>query len=208
MGKYFGTDGFRGKAGAELNSGHAFKIGRYLGWFYGKNHENDERAKIVIGKDTRRSSYTLENALAAGITASGADAYLLHVTTTPSVSFITRDEGFDCGIMVSASHNPFFDNGIKLMNGEGEKMDESVEKEISNQPSFDQIPDDEETPAVENEILIHYQSGYKIGNDMYDEVFSIDQGDTFRGECGISIGETLNNTEPKAVTAFRGLVVR
>jgi len=130
MGKYFGTDGFRGKAGAELNSGHAFKIGRYLGWFYGKNHENDERAKIVIGKDTRRSSYTLENALAAGITASGADAYLLHVTTTPSVSFITRDEGFDCGIMVSASHNPFFDNGIKLMNGEGEKMDESVEKEI------------------------------------------------------------------------------
>ena len=130
MGKYFGTDGFRGKAGAELNSGHAFKIGRYLGWFYGKNHENDERAKIVIGKDTRRSSYTLENAIAAGITASGADAYLLHVTTTPSVSFITRDEGFDCGIMVSASHNPFFDNGIKLMNGEGEKMDESVEKEI------------------------------------------------------------------------------
>ena len=132
MGKYFGTDGFRGKAGADLNSGHAFKIGRYLGWFYGKNHENGERAKIVIGKDTRRSSYTLENALAAGITASGADAYLLHVTTTPSVSFITRDEGFDCGIMVSASHNPFYDNGIKLMNGEGEKMDETIEKEIED----------------------------------------------------------------------------
>ena len=130
MGKYFGTDGFRGKAGDGLNSGHAFKIGRYLGWYYGKNHEDGERAKIVIGKDTRRSSYTLENALAAGITASGADAYLLHVTTTPSVSFITRDEGFDCGIMVSASHNPFFDNGIKLMNGEGEKMEEAVEQEI------------------------------------------------------------------------------
>ena len=130
MGKYFGTDGFRGKAGADLNSLHAFKIGRYLGWHYSKNHENGERAKIVIGKDTRRSSYTLENALAAGITASGSDAYLLHVTTTPSVSFITRDEGFDCGIMVSASHNPFHDNGIKLMNGEGEKMDDALQDEI------------------------------------------------------------------------------
>ncbi len=130
MGKYFGTDGFRGKAGADLNSYHAFKIGRYLGWYYGKNHENGERAKIVIGKDTRRSSYTLENGLAAGITASGADAYLLHVTTTPSVSFITRDEGFDCGIMVSASHNPYYDNGIKLMNGEGEKMDDALQDEI------------------------------------------------------------------------------
>ena len=130
MGKYFGTDGFRGKAGADLNSLHAFKIGRYLGWHYSKAHENGERAKIVIGKDTRRSSYTLENALAAGITASGSDAYLLHVTTTPSVSFITRDEGFDCGIMVSASHNPFHDNGIKLMNGDGEKMDDALQDEI------------------------------------------------------------------------------
>ena len=130
MGKYFGTDGFRGKAGADLTSAHAFKIGRYLGWHYGKLHTDGERAKIVIGKDTRRSSYTLENALAAGITASGADAFLLHVTTTPSVSFITRDEKFDCGIMVSASHNPFYDNGIKLMNGDGEKMDEALEAEI------------------------------------------------------------------------------
>ncbi len=132
MGKYFGTDGFRGKAGADLTSAHAFKIGRYLGWYYGKLHTDGERARIVIGKDTRRSSYTLENALAAGITASGADAFLLHVTTTPSVSFITRDEKFDCGIMVSASHNPFYDNGIKLMNGEGEKMDEALEMEIEN----------------------------------------------------------------------------
>ena len=130
MGKYFGTDGFRGKAGKELNSAHAFKIGRYLGWHYGKLHKNGERARIVIGKDTRRSSYTLENALAAGITASGADAYLLHVTTTPSVSFITRDNGFDCGIMVSASHNPYYDNGIKLMNGEGEKMDDDLQDAI------------------------------------------------------------------------------
>ena len=130
MGKYFGTDGFRGKAGEDLRSEHAFKIGRYLGWYYGQKHKGGERARIVIGKDTRRSSYTFENALAAGITASGADAYLLHVTTTPSVSFITYDEGFDCGIMVSASHNPYYDNGIKLLNGEGEKMDDEVQDEI------------------------------------------------------------------------------
>ncbi len=130
MGKYFGTDGFRGKAGEDLRSEHAFKIGRYLGWYYGRKHPDGERAKIVIGKDTRRSSYTFENALAAGITASGADAYLLHVTTTPSVSFITNDEGFDCGVMVSASHNPYYDNGIKLLNGEGEKMEDEVQDEI------------------------------------------------------------------------------
>jgi len=130
MGKYFGTDGFRGKAGAELRSEHAFKIGRYLGWYYSKKHSGKDRARIVIGKDTRRSSYTFENALAAGITASGADAYLLHVTTTPSVSFITRDEQFDCGIMVSASHNPYFDNGIKLINCEGEKMEDEVQDGI------------------------------------------------------------------------------
>ena len=130
MGKYFGTDGFRGKAGEDLRSEHAFKIGRYLGWYYGQKHPDGERARIVIGKDTRRSSYTFENALAAGITASGADAYLLHVTTTPSVSFITNDEGFDCGVMVSASHNPYYDNGIKLLNGEGEKMEDEVQDEI------------------------------------------------------------------------------
>ena len=130
MGKYFGTDGFRGKAGEKLNSYHAFKIGRFLGWYYSKNHADGTRARIIIGKDTRRSSYTLENGLAAGITASGADAYLMHVTTTPSVSFITRDEHFDCGIMVSASHNAFYDNGIKLINYDGEKMDDEVQEEI------------------------------------------------------------------------------
>lgn len=130
MGKYFGTDGFRGKAGEVLRSEHAYKIGRFIGWYYGRNHSKDNRAKIVIGKDTRRSSYTLENALAGGITASGADAYLLHVTTTPSVSFITRDAGFDCGIMVSASHNPYYDNGIKLLNSDGEKMPDEVIKQI------------------------------------------------------------------------------
>ncbi len=126
MGKYFGTDGFRGKAGKDLTAEHAFKIGRYLGWYYSKDHT----AKIVIGKDTRRSSYMFENALAAGITSSGADAYLLHVTTTPCVSYITRTENFDCGVMISASHNPFYDNGIKLLNNEGEKMDDNVQDNI------------------------------------------------------------------------------
>ena len=126
MGKYFGTDGFRGKAGEDLTAEHAFKIGRFLGWYYSREHENTP-ARIVIGKDTRRSSYMYESALAAGITASGADAYLLHVTTTPCVSFITRTENFDCGAMISASHNPFYDNGIKLLNGIGEKMDDALQ---------------------------------------------------------------------------------
>ena len=122
MGKYFGTDGFRGESNIDLTVDHAFRIGRYLGWYYGKDH----KAKIVIGKDTRRSSYMFENALCAGLTASGADAYLLHVTSTPSVSFIARADDFDCGIMISASHNPFHDNGIKLINGQGEKMEEEL----------------------------------------------------------------------------------
>lgn len=127
MGKYFGTDGFRGEANINLTADHAYKIGRYLGWYYKKTG-----AKIVIGKDTRRSSYMLEYALAAGITASGADAYLLHVTTTPSVSFVTRTDGFDCGVMISASHNPFYDNGIKLLNGNGEKMEQNVLDLVEN----------------------------------------------------------------------------
>lgn len=122
MGKYFGTDGFRGKAGEGLTAFHAYEIGRFLGWYYGREH----RARIVVGKDTRRSSYMLEYALSAGLTASGADAYLLHVTTTPSVSYVARTESFDCGAMISASHNPFYDNGIKLLNREGEKMEEDV----------------------------------------------------------------------------------
>jgi phosphoglucosamine mutase len=126
MGKYFGTDGFRGESGVVLTAEHAFKIGRYLGWHYSRNGQ----ARIVIGKDTRRSSYMYENALAAGITSSGANAYLLHVTTTPCVSYITRTDGFDCGVMISASHNPYTDNGIKLMNGDGEKMDDALQDEI------------------------------------------------------------------------------
>ena len=126
MGKYFGTDGFRGEANVQLTANHAFQVGRYVGWYYGREH----KAKIVIGKDTRRSSYMIEYALAAGLTASGADAYLLHVTTTPSVSYVVRTEDFDCGVMISASHNPFYDNGIKLLNGNGQKIEAEVEARI------------------------------------------------------------------------------
>ena len=129
MGKYFGTDGFRGEANVNLTADHAFKVGRFLGWYYSqvkRRAGSDEPARIVIGKDTRRSSYMFEYSLVGGLVASGADAYLLHVTTTPSVAFVVRTDGFDCGIMISASHNPFYDNGIKLINGSGEKMDESI----------------------------------------------------------------------------------
>lgn len=129
MGKYFGTDGFRGEAGINLTADHAYKIGRFLGWYYGelKRQNNDSSpARIVIGKDTRRSSYMFEYSLVGGLVASGADAYLLHVTTTPSVAYIARMDEFDCGIMISASHNPYYDNGIKLINRHGEKMDEET----------------------------------------------------------------------------------
>ncbi len=126
MGKYFGTDGFRGEANVTLNVEHAYKVGRYLGWYFGREH----KARVVIGKDTRRSSYMFEYALVAGLTASGADAYLLHVTTTPSVSYVVRTEEFDCGIMISASHNPFYDNGIKLINRAGMKMEAEIENKI------------------------------------------------------------------------------
>ena len=129
MGKYFGTDGFRGEANVNLTVEHAYKVGRFLGWYYGKQAKGD-RCRVVIGKDTRRSSYMFEYSLAAGLTASGADTYLLHVTTTPSVSHVIRTEDFDCGIMISASHNPYYDNGIKVMNGNGEKLEESVITEI------------------------------------------------------------------------------
>ncbi|MDE7453364.1 MAG: phosphoglucosamine mutase [Clostridia bacterium] len=128
MGKYFGTDGFRGEAGVTITAEHAFKVGRILGHMYGGR--NGGRCRAVIGKDTRLSSYMLEYSLCAGLTASGADAYILHVTTTPSVSYITRCDGFDCGIMISASHNPYFDNGIKIMNANGEKLEESKIREI------------------------------------------------------------------------------
>ena len=124
MGKYFGTDGFRGEANKGLTYEHAIKIGRFLGWYYGARERR--KAKVVIGKDTRRSSYMFEYALCTGLMASGADAYIMHVTTTPSVSYIARTDDFDCGIMISASHNPFYDNGIKIVNNNGEKMDEET----------------------------------------------------------------------------------
>lgn len=129
MGKYFGTDGFRGEANVELNALKAFQIGRYLGWYYGKQHE-DGKARIAIGKDTRRSSYMLEEAICAGLTSSGADAYLLHVTPTPSVSYIVRTDEFDCGIMISASHNPYYDNGIKIIRANGQKIEAEIEEQI------------------------------------------------------------------------------
>ena len=129
MGKYFGTDGFRGEANVNLTAEHAYKVGRFLGWYYGelkRRAGEDEQPRVVIGKDTRRSSYMFEYALVAGLTASGADAYMLHVTTTPSVAYVTRVDAFDCGIMISASHNPYYDNGIKLLNRDGEKMEEET----------------------------------------------------------------------------------
>lgn len=129
MGKYFGTDGFRGEANEDLTADHAYTVGRFLGWYYGecKRQAGDTSApRIVIGKDTRRSSYMFEYSLVGGLVASGADAYLLHVTTTPSVAYVARVDEFDCGVMITASHNPYYDNGIKLINGHGEKMDEQT----------------------------------------------------------------------------------
>ena len=155
MGKYFGTDGFRGEANVNLNYEHAIKIGRFLGWYYGKRL--DKKAKVVIGKDTRRSSYMFEYALCTGLMASGADAYIMHVTTTPSVAYITRVDDFDCGIMISASHNPYYDNGIKLINGSGEKMDEETILKVE-----DYIDGKVEVPIAErNEIgrTVDYVAG-------------------------------------------------
>ena len=131
MGKYFGTDGFRGEANVDLTVEHAYKVGRFLGWYYGQKTKAD-RCRIVIGKDTRRSSYMFEYSLVSGLTASGADVYLLHVTTTPSVSYVVRTEEFDCGIMISASHNPYYDNGIKVINGRGEKLEEETIEKIES----------------------------------------------------------------------------
>ena len=157
MGKYFGTDGFRGEANKDLTVDHAFKIGRYLGWYYGKDH----KAKVVIGKDTRRSSYMYEAALCAGLTASGADAYLLHVTSTPSVSYIARADDFDCGVMISASHNPYHDNGIKLINGDGEKMEESLLEGI------EAYLDSDETLPYAQRDAIGRTVDYSAGRNRY-----------------------------------------
>ena len=158
MGKYFGTDGFRGEANVDLTVEHAYKVGRFLGAYYGKNH----KANIVIGKDTRRSSYMFEYSLVAGLTASGADAYLLHVTSTPSVSYVVRTEGFDCGIMISASHNPFYDNGIKVFNGNGCKLEAEVEDLIEAY-----IDNNEDTLPLMTRENIGKTVDYAIGRNRY-----------------------------------------
>ena len=155
MGKYFGTDGFRGEANVNLMPEHAYRVGRFLGWYFRKE---GQECRIIIGKDTRRSGYMLEYALSAGVTASGANAYLLHVTTTPSVSYIARSERFDCGIMISASHNPFYDNGIKLLNGKGEKMEQSIIDKIE---AYLDSPEEELPRATKDQIgrTIDYTEG-------------------------------------------------
>ena len=175
MGKYFGTDGFRGKANEGLTASHAYEIGRFLGWYYGRH----SKAQIVVGKDTRRSCYMLEYAISAGMAASGADVYLLHVTTTPSVSYVTRTDGFDCGVMISASHNPYYDNGIKLMNREGEKMEEAtirlVEDYLDGKLEVDGVRWDDLPLATEDEIgkIVDYTAGrnrymgYLISQGVY-----------------------------------------
>lgn len=158
MGKYFGTDGFRGEANVVLNVMHAYKVGRFLGHYYGKEH----KARIVIGKDTRRSSYMFEDALSAGLTASGADVYLIHVTTTPSVSYVVRSEDFDCGIMISASHNPYYDNGIKVLNGLGHKLEAEVEQMIED---YIDGPDDAIPFATKDQI--GRTTDYTVGRNRY-----------------------------------------
>lgn len=158
MSKYFGTDGFRGEANKVLKADDAYKIGRYLGWYYSREH----RGRIVIGKDTRRSSYMFEYALVAGITASGSDAFLLHVTTTPSVAYVVRTEEFDCGIMVSASHNPYYDNGIKIIDGNGHKIASDIEEAMENY--IDGIV--EELPFATGEA-VGTATDYAIGRNRY-----------------------------------------
>jgi len=182
MGKYFGTDGFRGEANVNLTADHAFKVGRFLGWYYTqlkRRSGSDGPARIVIGKDTRRSSSMFEYSLVGGLVASGADAYLLHVTTTPSVAYVVRTDGFDCGIMISASHNPYYDNGIKLINGSGEKMDESIITLVEAYIDGELVAFDrrwEELPLARKELIgrtVDYVSGrnryigYLISLGMY-----------------------------------------
>ena len=162
MGKYFGTDGFRGEANVNLTSEHAYQIGKFIGWYYGAR--KGRKARIVIGKDTRRSSYMFEYAIVAGLTSTGADAYMLHVTTTPSVAYVTRVDNFDCGVMISASHNPFYDNGIKLINGRGEKMDDETTEAIEAYLDGDyaRLGLEGDVPAAKREELgeiVDYVSG-------------------------------------------------
>ena len=162
MGKYFGTDGFRGEANVDLTVEHAYKVGRFIGYYYGKNPKSGSKCRVVIGKDTRLSSYMFEYSLVAGLTASGADVYLLHVTTTPSVSYVVRTEDFDCGIMISASHNPFYDNGIKILNGNGEKLEDKVTNLIEDY--IDGVITD--IPLAKREFIGKTQD-YSAGRNRY-----------------------------------------
>ncbi|MBR1711619.1 MAG: phosphoglucosamine mutase, partial [Clostridia bacterium] len=161
MGRYFGTDGFRGEANVNLTCDHAYKIGKFIGWYYGARI--GKKARVVIGKDTRRSSYMFEYAIVAGLTSTGGDAYMLHVTTTPSVAFVTHRDNFDCGIMISASHNVYYDNGIKLINSRGEKMDDATTSAIEAylDGEYDELPNDDLPYAKRDELgeIVDYVSG-------------------------------------------------
>lgn len=191
MGKYFGTDGFRGEANVDLTVNHAFKVGRFLGWYYGRDH----KARVVIGKDTRRSSYMFEYALVAGLTASGADVYLLHVTTTPSVSYVVRSEGFDCGIMITASHNPFYDNGIKVINGAGYKLEAEVEAEIEAY-----IDSTEDTVPMAKRENIGRTVDFAMGRNRYiGHLISL----ATRSFEGVKVGLDLSNGS--ATTVAKGV---
>lgn len=195
MGKYFGTDGFRGEANVKLTVEHAFKVGRYLGNYFGKNKKDGERARIVIGKDTRRSSYMFEYSLVAGITASGADAYLMHVTPTPSVSYIVRSDEFDCGIMISASHNPFYDNGIKIINNQGAKMDAAVENEIEQY--IDGIIPEIPLATKEN---IGRTTDYSMGRNRYIGYLMTIPSRSFKNlRVGLDCANGASSTVAKAV---------
>ena len=195
MGKYFGTDGFRGEANVDLTVEHAYKVGRYLGYYFGKNKADGDRARIVIGKDTRRSSYMFEYSLVAGLTASGADVYLMHVTPTPSVSYIVRADEFDCGIMISASHNPFYDNGIKIINSQGSKMDASVEDEIERYIDGDI----EEIPYATREN-IGRTTDYSMGRNRYIGYLMTLPTRSFKNlKIGLDCANGASSTVAKAV---------
>ena len=195
MGKYFGTDGFRGEANVDLTVEHAYKVGRYLGYYFGKNKADGDRARIVIGKDTRRSSYMFEYSLVAGLTASGADVYLMHVTPTPSVSYIVRADEFDCGIMISASHNPFYDNGIKIINSQGSKMDAAVEDEIERYIDGDI----EEIPFATREN-IGRTTDYSMGRNRYIGYLMTLPTRSFKNlKIGLDCANGASSTVAKAV---------
>ena len=195
MGKYFGTDGFRGEANVDLTVEHAYKVGRYLGYYFGKNKADGDRARIVIGKDTRRSSYMFEYSLVAGLTASGADVYLMHVTPTPSVSYIVRADEFDCGIMISASHNPFYDNGIKIINSQGSKMDATVEDEIERYIDGDI----EEIPYATREN-IGRTTDYSMGRNRYIGYLMTLPTRSFKNlKIGLDCANGASSTVAKAV---------